>query len=83
MINKVNAWDQKTEIGIMEGPVEEVSLQEKTSAMKKVKLGKTSGLSEVSMEMIKASGKVVIDVMINFFSEYMIGKECQKIGRRV
>ena len=53
-MNKENAWDQKTEIGIVEGPMEEVSLEEITIAMKKMKLGKAS---EVSMR-ISASGKV-------------------------
>ena len=54
IMNKENAWDQKTEIGIVEGPMEEVSLEEITIAMKKMKLGKAS---EVSMG-ISASGKV-------------------------
>ena len=67
MINKENAWDQDNEIGIVEGPVEEVSLEEKTSAMKKIKLEKASGLSEVSLKMINASGKVGIYVMMKLF----------------
>ena len=79
MVDKENAWDQKTEIDIVEGPVEEVSLEEITSALKKMKLGKVSGLREVSMEMITANGKVGIDVMMKLDME----KECQKIGRLV
>ena len=55
---------------IAEGPVEEFSLEEITSAMKKMKLEKASGLIEVSMEMINANGKVGIDVMM---------KLCQRI----
>ena len=54
----------KIQIGIVKGPMEEVSLEEITIAMKKMKLGKASGLLEVSMEMINASGKVGIDVMM-------------------
>ena len=38
--------------------------------MKKMKLGKASGLSEVSMEMTNANGKVGIDVMM---------KLCQRV----
>ena len=38
--------------------------------MKKMKLGKASGLSQVSMKMINASGKVDIDVMM---------KHCQRV----
>ena len=63
-MHKENAWNQKTEIGIVEGPVEKVSLKEITSAMKKMKLGKTSGLLKGSMEMINASEKVGIEVMM-------------------
>ena len=63
-MNKENAWDQKTDIGIVEGPVEEVFLEEITSAIKKMKLGKASGLSEVSMKIINANGKVGIDVIM-------------------
>ena len=54
-MNKENAWDQKTEIDIVE------------KCNKKMKLGKASRLLEVSMEMINAinaSGKVGIDVMM-------------------
>ena len=69
-VNKENAWDQKTEIGMVKDPVKEVSLEEITSAIKKMKLEKASGLSEVSMEMINASGNVGIDVMI---------KPCQRV----
>ena len=36
--------DQKTEIDIREGQVEEVSLEKITSAMKKMKQGKAFGL---------------------------------------
>ena len=79
-MNKENAWDQKTEIGIVEGAVEEVSLEEITKAMKKMKLGKASGLSEVSMKMINASGKVGIDVMMKL-CQSVLEKKCWKIGR--
>ena len=47
-----------------------VFLEEITYALKKMNLRKTSGLSEVSMEMINSSGKVGIDVMI---------KLCQRV----
>ena len=51
----------------------EVPLEEITIAKKKMKLGKASGLSEVNMEMINASGKVKIDVMM---------KLCQRVLRK-
>ena len=48
-----------------------------------MELGKASGLSEVSMEMINASEKVEIDVMIKLVKEYLMEKEFWKIGRLV
>ena len=62
--------DQNIEIGIVKGPVEKVFLEEITYALKKINLGKTSGLSEVSMEMINTNGKIGIDAMI---------KLCQRV----
>ena len=82
-MNKENARDQKTEIYIVESLVKEVSLEEITTAMKKMKLRKAFALSEVSIEMINASGKVEIDVLINFGREYLMEKECWKIRRLV
>ena len=58
-----------------QNPVKEVSIEEVTSAMKKMKLEKASGLSKVSIEMINASGKVGIDVMIKLFHRVLDGKE--------
>ena len=52
-----------------------VSSEEITIAIKKMKLGKASGLSEVSMKMINASGKVGIDVMIKLCQRVLDGKE--------
>ena len=58
----------------MEGPVKEIFLKEITSAMKKTKLGKASGLLEVNMEMINASEKVEIDVMIKLCQRVLVKK---------
>ena len=74
IMKKKNAWDQKTKIGIVRGAVEEVSLEKITSAMKKMKTGKASGLSEMSMEMINASGKVEIDGMMILCQSVVGGK---------
>ena len=74
MMKKENVWDQKTEIGMVEGSVEEVFLEEITYTMKKMKLRKVYGLSKVSMEMINASGKVGIDVMMKLVQRVLDGK---------
>ena len=73
-MNKENVLDQKTEIDILEDPVEEVSFEEITSAMKKMRLGKAFGLSEMSMEMINASEKVGIDVTTKLCQRVHDGK---------
>ena len=54
--------------------MKKVSLKEITIAIKKIKLRKTSGLSEVSMKMTNASGKVGIDVMMKLCWQYFFGK---------
>ena len=83
MMNKEKAWGQKTKIGTVGSPMKEVSLEEITIAIKKIKLGKASGLSEVSMEIINASGKVRIDVMMKLCQRVLDGKRIPDIGRLV
>ena len=74
---------KRLRIGIVKGLVKEVSLEETTSSMKKMKLWKASGLSVVNMEMINASRKVGIDVMMKLCQRVLDGKKCQKIERLV
>ena len=58
----------------MKGPVKEFFLEEITIAIKKMILGKASELSVVSMEMINASGKVGIVVMMKLCQRVLSGK---------
>ena len=51
--------------------------------MKKMKLGKASELSEVSIEMINASGKVGIEAMMELCQKVLDGKGMPKIERLV
>ena len=67
----------------MEGPGKKVFLEKIISAMKKMKLGKASGLLEVNMEMINTSGKVRIDVMMKFCQRVLDGKGMPQVGRLV
>ena len=46
------------EIDVVEGPVEKVARIEIVEAMQRMKLGKATGPSEVSAEMIVASGEI-------------------------
>ena len=49
---------------MVEGPVERVSREEVVKAMGEMKAGKAAGPSEVSVEMIAASGEIEIGVMV-------------------
>ena len=65
---------KRLDIGIVEGSVKEVYFEEIAIAMKKMKLGKASEFLEVSMEMINASRKVGIDVMMKLCQKVLDGK---------
>ena len=64
IMKEVNEWDQNVEAELVEGPVERVSREEVVKALGKMKAGKAAGPSEVSVEMIAASGEIGIDVMV-------------------
>ena len=64
IMNKENEWDQNVQADLVEGPVERVSREEVVEALGKMKAGKAAGPSEVSVEMIAASGEIGIDVML-------------------
>ena len=74
IMNVENIWDQMTEVDVVEGPVERVTQDEVVSAIKKMKLGKAAGPSEVSLEMITASGTIGIEVMLKFCQRILDGK---------
>jgi len=62
-MNEENDWDQTTEVDVVEGPVEKVTRVEIVKALKDMKTGKATRPSEVSTEMIAASGETAIMVM--------------------
>ena len=63
IMNVENEWDQMVEVDIVEGPVGGVTDEEVMEAMNKMKLVKAAGSSEVSMDMIIASGTFGVGVM--------------------
>ena len=63
IMNEENEWDQNVKADLVEGPVERVS-REEVKAMGEMKAGKAAAPSEVSVEMIVASGEIGIDVMV-------------------
>ena len=54
IINKKNASDHKVDAAMVKGPVEKGSRKEVREAIRKMKQGKTAGLSEITTEMIVA-----------------------------
>ena len=70
IINVENEWDQMVEVDMVEGLVEGVTDEKVMEAINKIKLEKAAGPSEVSMDMIIASGKFGVGVI-------------KKLGQRV
>ena len=64
IMNEENEWDHVVETEVVEGPVEIVAGNEIVEAMQKMKSGKATELSEVSVEMIVASGEIGVKVMM-------------------
>ena len=59
---------------IVEGPVEKVARNEIVEAMQKMKSGKATGQFEVSVEMIVASGKIEVKVMMELCQRVLDGR---------
>lgn len=74
IMNEENEWDQRVEADLVEGPVERISREEVVKAMREMKVGKAAGPSEVSVEMIAASGEIGISVMVELCQGVLDGK---------
>ena len=64
IMNEKNEWGQMMEIDVAEGPVEKVARNEIVEAMQKIKSIKTTGPSEVSVEIILASEEIGVEVVM-------------------
>ena len=73
-MNEENEWGQNVEADLVEGQLERVSLKEVVKMMGKMKAGKAGGPSEVSVEMIAASGDIVIGVMVELCQGVLHGR---------
>ena len=62
------------ETDVVEGPVEKVARNEIVEAMQKIKSGKATGTSEVKLEMIVASGKIEVKVMMELCQRVLNGR---------
>ena len=62
------------ETDVVEGPVEKVARNEIVEAIQKMKSGKATGLFEVSVEMIVASGEIGVKVMMELCQRVLDGR---------
>ena len=75
IMNKENDWDHVIADSTVEGPIENVTGEEMAIAIKVMKPGKAAGPSEVSAEMISASGEVEVSVIVELCQRLLDGKE--------
>ena len=75
IINEKNEWDHFVETDVVEGSVEKVACNEIVKAMQNIKSGKASGLSEISVEMIVASGEIRVKVMMKLCQHVLDGRK--------
>ena len=75
IMNNENNWDHVTEASIVKGPIKDVIREEITIAIEVMKPAKAAGPSAVCAEMISASGKVRVSVMVERCQLVLDGKE--------
>ena len=74
IMNDKNKWNNKVETDVVEGPVEKVPRNEIVEAMQKMKLGKATGPSEVSVETIVSSNEIGVKVMMELCQHVLDGR---------
>ena len=74
IMNEENGWDRLVETDLVEGPVEKVVLDEVVEALQSMKSGKATATSEVSVEMIVASGEIGIKMMTELCQRVLDGR---------
>ena len=72
--NEENEWDQMMETDAVEGLVEKVARNEIAEALQKMKSGKATRPSEVSLEIIVTSGKIWVKVMMELCQRILNGR---------
>ena len=72
IMNEENEWDHMVETDLV-GPVEKVVCDEIVEAIQSMKSRKATGTSEVSVEMIVASGEIGVKVMMKLCQRVLDG----------
>ena len=74
IMNEENEWNHMVETDVVEGPVEKVVRKEIVEAIQSMKSRKATGPSEVSVEMIFASGEIGVKVMMELCQRVLDGR---------
>ena len=69
------------ETDVVKGPVEKVARNEIVKPMQKMKSGKATGPHEVNDEMIIASGKIGVYMMMKLSQHVSQGEKCLMSGK--
>ena len=83
IMNEEKEWNHMVETDVVEGPVEKVACNEIVEAMQKMKSGKATGPSEVSMKMIVESDEIQVKVMMELCQLHWMVEECLMSGKLV
>ena len=73
-MNGENEWDHLVEIDAVEGSMEKVARNRIAKVMQKMKSGKATGTSEVSVEVIVASGDIGVKVLMELCQRVLDGR---------
>ena len=74
IVNEKNKWNHIVETDVVERPVEKVARNEIVEAMQRMKLGKATGPSEASVEMIVLGGEIGFKVMVDLCQHVLDGR---------
>jgi hypothetical protein len=74
VMNEENEWDGVVDVDVVHGPIDRVTMKEVMTAIKAMKLGKATGVSEVAAEHIAASGMVGIEVITKIANRVLDGE---------
>ena len=73
IMNEDNDWEYNVKGDAVESPVVSVSREEMLQALNEMKTGKAPGTSEVSLDLLAASGGVGIQVMVEICHKVLDG----------
>ena len=73
-MNEEMEWHHVVKTNVVERPVEKVAHNKIVEAMQKMKSGKATGPSEVSVEMIVASGEIGVKVIMELCQRILDGR---------